>query len=222
MTLLFKLPIMVVLWAGMFVIKFLGLVLGLFIIPYMWLWRNWHYNIVLERRPWVSPWLNPEDWYGTVHHYASSLPKWWVDKHGINFKSFYLYHAIRNPANGLRNIEWLDLDIVPDKVRFKTNYLMERYEPNSMRKALPLSLRNTAWYIAWQGFQAGFKYVHLWPELKTDVTLFGWTVLEKGPRHFVAKLGWRVEPHSVLDRDIPQVLIDDASFASKLLPYRRG
>ena len=194
-----RLPIFILLWAGMMVIKFVTAVLGLFTIAYMHRWRNTPFEEVPK---WTTPWLNPEDWYGTVNHYAYSLPKWWAESRGLNFKSFYRYHAIRNPANGLRNIERLDLAIVPEKVRFKTNYFMNRYEPVRLRT----SRFTTAWYFAWQGFQAGLKIVHIWND----------------ERHLVIKIGWRVEPLDATNRERAQVLIDDASFASKFLVYRKG
>ena len=182
------------------VIKFVTAVLGLFTIAYMWKWRNTTFDEVPK---WTTPWLNPEDWHGTFNHYVNSLPRWWVQLQGTNFKSFWWYHAIRNPANGLRNIEWLDMDIVPDKVKFiHSKTYLTKYEPSVLRK---LSLA-TGWYLAWQGFHAGFKIVHIW----------------NNERHLVIKIGWRVEPLDATDRDRPQVLLDDASFASKILLWRKG
>lgn len=194
-----KLPIFVLLWAGMIVIKGVTAFLGLFVVAILWKWRNTTFDEVPK---WTTPWLNPEDWYGTVHHYEGSLPKWWVQLHGTKFRSFWHYHALRNSANGLRNIEWLDLDIVPDKVHYKTNYLLNTYEPNTMRELG----KKTTWYLAWQRFQAGFKLVHIWND----------------ERHLVIKIGWRVEPLDATKRDRPQVLIDDASFALKILIWRKG
>ena len=64
----------------------------------------------------------------------------------------------------------------------------------------------TAGYFAWQGVQAGFKLVHIWNDA----------------RHLVIKIGCRVAPADSEDRDIAPVLTADASFASKILPYRKG
>jgi len=204
-----KLPIFILLWIGMMMIKFVIAVLGLFTIAYMWKWRNTPFNEVPK---WTTPWLNPEDWHGTFNHYVNSLPRWWVQLHGANFKSFWHYHAIRNPANGLRNIEWLDLDNVPEKVKYHSPKYYDRYEPSILRQQAykPGDEFNpdikTCWYLAWQGWQAGFKIVHIWND----------------ERHLVIKIGWRVEPANTKDRDRPQVLIDDASFASKILIWRKG
>ena len=197
---LWRLPVQIILWALFLPLKGITAFLGLFTIAYMHRWRTTPFE---DMPKWTTPWLNPEDWYGTVHHYVNSLPKWWVKDHGRNFKSFWNYHAIRNPANGLRNFEWLDLDIVPEKVKFiRSKTYLTKYEPSVLRR---LVLR-TGWYLAWQGFQAGFKLVHIWND----------------ERHLVIKIGWRIEPMDATDRDRPLVLTEDASFASKILPYRKG
>ena len=199
---LWRLPIQIILWALYLPLKGVTAFLGLFTIAYMHRWRFTPFNDVPK---WTTPWLNPEDWQGMVHHFAYSLPKWWAESYGLNFKSFYRYHAIRNPANGLRNIEWLDLDIVPEKVQFRrSSVYIGKYEPRPLREA-GRGL-TTAWYFAWQGFQAGFKLVHIWND----------------ERHLVIKIGWRVAPADSEDRDIAPVLTADASFASKILPYRKG
>jgi len=198
---LWRLPVQITLWVLFMLIKGSTAFLGLFAIAYMWKWRNTTFDEVPK---WTTPWLNPEDWHGTFNTYVSSMPRWWVQLHDANFKSFWHYHAIRNPSNGLRNIEWLDLDIVPEKVKFKTNLYMYPYEPKYLRQHYPNT--KTVWYLAWQGFQAGFKIVHIWND----------------ERHLVIKIGWRVEPLDATERERAQVLIDDASFASKILLYRKG
>lgn len=172
--------------------------IGLFVVPLMWRYRETDY----EDLPWwTRPWSNPEDWFGQQNHFQSSLPRWWVAAHGIEFKSWYKYHAIRNPANGMRSFELLDLDIRPHEVKFRTPLYYTRYEPNALRN---IGKRN-AGYLAWQGWKAGIKYIHIWSNSK----------------HLVIKLGWRVEPRDAIDPGTG-IGITDASFASKVLPYRQG
>lgn len=233
-----RLPIFILLWAGFVAIKFVTMVLGLFVIPFLSKYRDVLYS---ELPSWTRPWANPEDWYGGPKTFnKTSLPKWWWEKHGKSNWSFYKYHAIRNPANGLRSFEFLDLDIDMTKVRFVTNSFLAYYEPWFIRA----EASTTAYYICWQGFQAGVKYVHIWPDKKTDLTIklpaidFGdtwWKVwnwafslkttvlIPAGPKHFVLKFGWRVEPRdATIGIDPEGIRVDDAGFASKLLPYRNG
>jgi len=149
-----KLPVFILMWALYLAIKIPTWALGFVVVPFLYRWRFTHY----ERLPWwTRPWANPEDWEGHGNG-AGSLPLWWLNKHGVNFKSFYRYHAIRNPANGLRSFEWLDLDVTPDLIRYRTSMVLNRYEPDVLRK----NALRTAWYFAWQGFRAGFKVVHIW------------------------------------------------------------
>jgi len=183
----------------MIAIKIPTALLGFVMIPLLYPYRNTDY----EDLPWwTRPWANPEDWQGKNRGNGNnSLPNWWVISRGNTFKEFYQYHAVRNPANGLRSYELLDLTIVPEKVEYKTNFYMERYDINIIRN---LGKKNI-WFIAWQGLQSGFEFIHIWnPE-----------------RHLNIKFGWRVEPN---DRNATHdnIGIQDASFASKILLYRKG
>lgn len=197
-----KLPIFILIWALFFTFKAVVLLTGLFVVPVLYLYRKRPFDEVPKV---FLPWQNPEDWNGGHRGTEHSLPQWWINQCGFGFWSWYKYHAIRNPANGLRNFESLDLDIEPSKVQFVATgepYRL-RYEPTSMRK----DGIKFASYLAWQGLQAGCKVVYVW----------------NAERHFVFKFGWRIEPK---DRDIPidpdGTRVDDAGFASKLLPYREG
>lgn len=195
-----KLPVMILMWAGFTVIKLVTILSGAVMLLVLYRYRHTDYE---ELPFWSRPWSNPEDWQGQQGHYKDSLPRWWYLANGGGFKSFYQYHAIRNPANGLRSFELLDLDIVAEKVRFKTNKEFSHYEPKNLRD---YGIK-TAWYFAWQGFRAGFKIVHIWND----------------ERHLVIKFGWRVEPIDA--QDIEKwfaVLKEDAGFASKFLFYREG
>ena len=197
-----KLPIFILLWVLFLCIKIPTLIAGIFVVPFLHSYRHIDYN---DLPKWTRPWSNPEDWQGGPQHYFYSLPRWWIDKHGGNFKSFYIYYAIRNGANGLRSFEFLDLDIVPDLVKYKTNLYMRHYEPWRMRQLTPIP--KTVWYLCWQGFQAGFKLVHIWND----------------ERHLVIKLGWRIQPSDATDEIDPKgIRHEDAGFATKFLPYRKG
>ncbi len=172
---------------------------GFFMVPLLYPYRNDHYDSLPW---WTRPWANPEDWHGKGNG-NNSLPLWWVESRGNGFKEFYQYHAIRNPANGLRSFEWLDLDIDPAKVKFKRskNYSGKRYDIGIFRMAGV----DTVWFIAWQGYRAGFEFIHLW----------------NSDRHLNIKFGWRVEPADA-SAEHSNIGIEDASFASKILLYRRG
>lgn len=217
-----RLPIFILIWICFILLKAAVVLLGLAVVPVLYRYRHVSFADVPKV---FTPWLNPEDWNDGHRGTDKSLPKWWIDEpvsdigitvfgkdvvfrkarehRGFGFGSWYHYHAIRNPANGLRNIEWLDLDIDPAKVKYYSPDYRLRYEPVSMRK----DGAKTAWYVAWQGWQAGMKYVHVWND----------------KRHFVMKMGWRIEPK---DKTVPidpaGTRVDDAGFATKLLPYRKG
>jgi len=200
-----RLPVFILLWIGFLLIKAPTAFAGLFVVPLMWRYKHTHYSFLPW---WTRPWANPEDWKGGESTFLSSLPKWWVDKNGTTFRSWYRYHAIRNPANGLRSFELLDLDIDPDLVRYKTDLELLRYEPTVLRRhnlgGIDANIK-TAWYLAWQGWQAGFKVVHIWSDT----------------HHLVIKLGWRIEPADAFGED-ENIGTEDASFASKFLLYRKG
>ena len=192
-----KLPIFILMWLMMIVIKIPTALLGFVMIPLLYPYRNDHYDTLPW---WTRPWANPEDWEGYGNG-NNSLPNWWVISRGNTFKNFYRYHAVRNPANGLRSFEILDLDIVPEKVRYKTDLVLSRYEADIARDLN----EKTIGYFAWQGFRAGFKVVHIWND----------------ERHLNIMFGWRIEPSDAVSK-ADNIGIHDASFASKFLFYREG
>ncbi len=196
---LVKLPIFVILWVAFLMIKIPVNLLALFVVPFMWEYRDVKYD---NLPGWMRLWSNLEDWEGQVNSYENSLPRWWVVEHGKGFWAFYQYHAIRNAGDGLRSIEWLDLDVDKDRVRYWTPLFFTSYEPIGTRE----SGLKTVGYIAWQGLQAGMKIVHIWND----------------ERHFVMKLGWRVEPQDAHTPRGPASLNQNEGFATKFLPYREG
>lgn len=209
--LLYFIPI----WVAFMAFKLVVVVLGLPIVAYMWRHRRTHMDLLLDEKPWLTPWLNPEDWTGGSQYKKAnvyeSVPLWWIQREGsVKFGMWWHYHAIRNPANGLRNFEWLDLDIIPELVKYKTPQYLRYYEPWFVRdpdKVDPEYAPRAYGYLAWQGFRAGAKWVYHWND----------------ERHFVLKIGWRVEPRDAYEEIDPDgIRHDDAGFASKLLLYRRG
>ncbi len=221
------------LWLGFLLVKAPTWALGWLAIPPMWRYRNTQYD---QLPWWTRPWGNPEDWLGGPEAHSNCLPKWWVDKHGDGFWSFYRYHAGRNGANGLRSFEWLDLDIDPKKVEYTTNILMRHYEPWHMRN-LNAGARQSeegatfqmvlAWYWCWQGWKAGYKYVRLWKDLQphwwTDWKWWIFSGPKSGPRHMVVKFGWRVQPSdTTVGPDPDGIRGKDAGFATKAQVYRKG
>lgn len=197
-----RLPLFLVFWAGFLCIKIPTVIAGFLVVPLLYPYRS---RDIGDLPWWTVPWANPEDWTGGPKGVRGhSLPRWWLDENGGGLWSFYRYHAIRNPANGLRSIEWLDLDIYMPLVRFRTGKYVLFYEPWYLRR---FGVDKTVWYLAWQGWKAGFKFVHIWND----------------NRHFVFKFGWRIEPRDAyypLDEDGQRV--HGAGFATKLLPYREG
>lgn len=196
-----RLPVFAALWAAFIAIKIPTAIAGLFVVPFLWRYRDTDFDDVPL---WFLPWLNPEDWNGGPEGYDNGLPKWYATSRGVGFRAFYHYHAIRNPANGLRNFEFMDLDIVPNELDYWTPRYLRYYEPHYMRR----NGVKTAGYICWQGKRAGCKFVRVW----------------NAERHFVFKFGWRIEPRDFHERPDPdgQRALEGAGFASKLLPYREG
>lgn len=161
-------------------------------------------------------WINPEDWQGGLNTYGvSSLPWWWIKPatarnpyyqgHGIGFKSFYKYHAVRNAGNGLR-MTWIGgVRVNPDKTHYSTKRYMKRYEPKDMRA---LGIKK-AGFLCWQQGRAGLKFIwiHDVPE-------------GSPPLHTMIKIGYRIEPSyaSLWNEEIEKdQLLQHRSFAMKFL-----
>ena len=193
-----RLPFFVLAWAVIIAIKIPTVLLGLIVVPILYRYRRTDY---VDLPSWARPWANPEDWQGGPKTFDASLPRWWVNKNGTSIWSFFKYHAIRNPANGLRSFELLDLDIDRARVRYLATMYLHHYEPHYMRE---LSVK-TAAYICWQGWRAGIQVVHVW---NTE-------------RYFVLKIGWRVEPRDA-SLVVTGIRADDSGFATKLILWREG
>lgn len=202
-TVMLWMPIWLLMWAVQIFFKLLVAIPGVFIIPFLYRYR---FTDIDNLPLWAILWANPEDWHGGHRNYDGSIPTWWMKRErkpgvpwGDSRYSFWRYHARRNPADGLRNIGWLQLWIDMDKVRYLTPKYFDHYEP--------WSDRTPGWrfYIAWQGPYMGMK--------------LQW-VREKS--YSESKLGFRVEPrdahHPLAENSARRHL--GASFASSFRPYR--
>ena len=204
-------------WLYFWCFKLPGWALGWGVVPFMYKYRGVHIDTMLLDRKWMKPWLNPEDWRGGPKGTPVSLPRWWIKKYGDEFKSFYRYHARRNPANGLRNYDFLSVAPRPEQMTWLASDSGDRVAPHNLTKYWryyePGYMRKRggkfAWYWCWQGKKAGFKMVWLWSET----------------RHFVIKLGWRIEPRDAEEGLAPtnvRYILDTAGFATKFQPWRKG
>lgn len=71
-----KVPGWAALWAIMFVLKIVVAALGLFVVPFMYKYRDSDYRSLPV---WTELFSNIEDWTGQPNSWHSSLPKWWIE-----------------------------------------------------------------------------------------------------------------------------------------------
>ena len=183
-------------WLIQIAVKLPTMVLGTLIVPILYRFRH---TEIKDMPWWSTPWVNPEDWAGGVLRNPESLPDWWTAKNGNGFWSFWKYHAIRNPADGLRNFWKWNLHINPNMVEYWTPEYFKHYEPWWIKKP------GVYGYIAWQGIWCGIKIQWIRKDTYTEL-----------------KIGFRVEPrdaHFELDQHSARRLLG-ASFASKFIPAR--
>jgi hypothetical protein len=217
LNLIWWIPVGLLWWVVQAALKLIVLVPGLFVVPFLYKYRFTE----LDNLPlWAMPWANPEDWHGGHKNYNGSIPPWWQKKeylpikqwirklfrrdyhyetYGESLYSFWRYHARRNPSDGLRNLDFLQLWIDKERVWFWTPRLMEHYEPWHDRRP------------GWRGYMAGQgPYIGIKIQWVRDSS------------YSELKLGFRVEP-----RDAIYELAENsarrhlgASFASKLIFHR--
>lgn len=185
-------------WAIQIAVKLPTVLLGFLVVAGLYPYRN----TPLDEMPWWSkPWVNPEDWTGGHLNNINSLPQWWKNRMGGDgFWPFYKYHAIRNPADGLRNFPKWNLRINKDMVHYWTPKYFDHYEP---------------WYDRTPGWRGYAAWSSVWLGVKVQ-----W-IRENSYSEF--KFGFRVEP-----RDAHHELDDNSarkryggSFATKLIPNRK-
>ncbi len=192
-------------WAIAMAVKASVALLGFVMLAIMYRWRDVDFNDVPKV---FTPWKNPEDWTGCPKAYKESQPKWWVNRMGgTSFWSFYKYHAIRNPANGLRNFPFFS---IPYETAPKYRYICSEYKKDwgtwYWKHRQPEPKRRTWWYVVWYKGQLGVNFNHIWND----------------ERYFVAKFGWRITPTDTVD-GLPENSVRrqvGSGFASKFLPYR--
>ena len=208
---MFRLLYFIPIWlAYLFLIKVPVNALGLLVTVYTYRLRNTPYDKTPVYLRW---WINKEDWHGGVSSLkynekcpgteVESLPRWWIKREGLGFRSHWIYHAWRNGGDGLR-VGMFGVKVDPDRVEYKTKIFMKEYSPQAMRK---LGITKAS-YLCWQGVQAGCKIVWNHGEIKGV------------PVHTVIKLGWRLVPrHAALsDADVEKdPLLHMRSFATKFL-----
>ena len=144
-------------WLINIAIKLPTVILGIVMVALLYLYRKREFDDVPKV---FLPWQNPEDWNGGTVGTEHSLPQWWINENGAGFWSWYHYHAIRNPANGLRNFDFIDLDLKEWKIDYWTPKYLKWYEPWYVKREHP-ELK-TYGYVAWQGMKAGVKIEHIW------------------------------------------------------------
>lgn len=198
---LWRIPGFLAVWVGNIAIKLPTVLLGTIMVALLYPFRKTQFDKVPKI---FLPWQNPEDWIGGTAGTEHSIPQWWINENGTGFWSFYKYHAIRNPANGLRNFDFIDLDLKQWKIHYWTPKYLKYYEPWYVKKEHP-ELK-TYGYVAWQGWKAGVKIEHIWND----------------ERYLVFKFGWRVEPRDAEEgyREGSERWKNGAGFATKFLPYR--
>lgn len=199
-----RLPLFLLVWAGVMAVKVVVLLLGLVMVALLYRYRNTPFDEVPKV---FTPWKNPEDWVDGPKGGPDSLPKWWVDRMGgLSFWAFYKYHAIRNPANGLRNFPFF---AIPYETAPEYKFICSDYRTYwgtwTWKHRTPDKPR-TWWYLCWYKNQLGVDFTHIWND----------------KRYFVFKFGWRITPTDVVD-GLPLSSVRrqvGSGFASKFLPYR--
>jgi hypothetical protein len=150
--LIIRLPIMLLWWVVQIAIKLPWMIIGLVAIPFTFKYRN----VPLNDLPWyIKMFANPEDQPGGYPGYLDSFPNFWHNRMKVEGWSLryahWHYHAIRNPADGLRNIPWLNVIPKPEKIKFVTRRYYRHYEP----RLINTFGEKFAYYFCWQGFWLG-------------------------------------------------------------------
>lgn len=186
-------------WLFAFVVKLVVAVTGIVMVPVAFFYRR----TKLENLPfWILPWANPEDWNGGVRGFDYvCMPEEFVDLYGQWFWGFFFYHAIRNPADGLRNYSLFTATIAPDEIRYWTNKYLDHY---GFWKHPDPKFR---WFFVKMGVYACFEVQYRW-----NKTHF-----------FQVRIGYRIFPgdaHGLADKNGTRWNYG-ADFSNKLLVYAR-
>lgn len=119
---------------------------------------------------WMFPWDNFEDGIANDTYV----------KYDSMFMKIVYWSAIRNPANNLRIVPYLSLDIDPAKVKWTGG-------PHGLPTSYDLKPPAKEWFIAWCGLYSG-----IWIQ---RTFLPSWVPLIGGFRRFW--LGWKIFPSDV-------------------------
>ena len=200
---LWRLPIFVTVWVLVMAVKAAVALLGLVMVAFLYRYRKDPFDSVPAI---FTPWKNPEDWNDKPKGNEDSLPTWWVKRRGSStFWDWYKYHAIRNPANGLRNYS---LFVISFDKSPEFEYICDEYRKDwGVWTAVHRDPeRKTWWYVCWFKFQLGMAYYHRWNDDK----------------HIEIKLGWRINPTDKVDGQASTSVRKQvgSGFASKFLPWR--
>jgi len=130
MSLLTKLPVFIITWILFGLLKTVAIVLGLFIVPPLAIfhkyttksvWATINHSgkeILVWRGKIFWLWSNNEDGVVAGEEWLN-MPTW--------FRIIY-WSAIRNPANNLRFVPYLNVKIVPSKVQFMSSDFIKTLE----------------------------------------------------------------------------------------------
>ena len=168
-----RVPVFFALWALAALVRFPLAVLGFVVVPVALRFSETVYGPLgdeHERLPrWAWLWDNDEDgidgppWYrngyALKHPVAKHFPRfWWL--------------AVRNPVNNLRFVRPFMMVVDSRKV----DYIGDRFRSFSIHTAR--THRRAIWFLAWQGWRAGFWLIRP----RDDGT------------HLRIRIGWKVTP----------------------------
>ena len=84
------------------------ILVGWVLVPFLWNYRHYDIHHLKIVHPWMTPWLNPEDWTGGYRDFPPDYncvpPNLYEGSRTL--WDFYRYHAWRNGGDGLRNYDW--------------------------------------------------------------------------------------------------------------------
>lgn len=178
----------IILYAILFILRLLAVLIGLAVIPLAYTMRKGQ-----DFPKWAWIWDNEEDGiYG---------PKWF-NKGIHNFKSCFLWSAIRNPANNMRFIDLFNVEHREGIKNFKYGDY-KTPDPSYSR-----SIKRAIWHLTLVR-QKGIWYFSFW-YLKAF----------KGDRHFRIRLGWKCTPEWISKPRDDVYKYSGMTF--QFMPYRKG
>ena len=137
------------------------------------LWRVWQlrkltsndFDQMVRYYPHFLPWVNPEDWTGGVRGFPleyKCIPPDLHDKYPPTDWGFWRYHALRNPAGGLRNYPWWVCRLNKDEIRHRPSYVPQHVKAWYLRRLDEVD--RITWFVCWQGDYLHMRCVILWSD----------------------------------------------------------